>query len=45
MVPDKIQDLTLEHELLCNTIILKSEPPYYAFTHRPEKNCENLSKF
>jgi hypothetical protein len=33
MAPDKIQDLTLEHELLWNTIILKSEPPYYAFTH------------
>jgi hypothetical protein len=31
MVPEK-QNLTLEHAVLWNTIILKSEPPYYAFT-------------
>jgi hypothetical protein len=37
MVPNKIQDLTLERELLWNMIILKSEPPYYAFTHQPIK--------
>ncbi len=28
----KIKNLTLECGLLWNTIILKSEPPYYAFT-------------
>jgi hypothetical protein len=32
MVPQKIKILTLEHGLLWNTIILKSEPPYCAFT-------------
>jgi hypothetical protein len=37
MVPDKIQDLTLERELLWNMIILKRKPPYSAFTHRPIK--------
>jgi hypothetical protein len=33
MVPQKIKNLTLEHGLLWNTIIFKSEPPYCAFTH------------
>jgi hypothetical protein len=32
MVPQKIKNLTLERGLLCNMIILKSDPPYYAFT-------------
>jgi len=31
-VPQKIKKLTLECGLLWNTIILKSEPPYYTFT-------------
>jgi hypothetical protein len=32
MVPQKIKNLTFEHGLLWNTIILKNEPPYFAFT-------------
>jgi len=32
MVPQKIKNLALERGLLWNTIILKSEPTYYAFT-------------
>jgi hypothetical protein len=32
MIAQKIKNLTLECGLLWNTIILKSEPPYYAFT-------------
>jgi hypothetical protein len=32
MVPHEISNLTLECGLLWNTIILKSEPLYYAFT-------------
>jgi hypothetical protein len=31
MVPQKIKILTLEHGLLWNKTILKSELPYYAF--------------
>jgi hypothetical protein len=33
MVPWKIKNLTLEHGLLWNAKILKSEPPYCAFIH------------
>jgi hypothetical protein len=32
MVPHEISNLTLECGILWNTIILKSEPLYYAFT-------------
>ncbi len=32
MIAQKIKFFTLECGLLWNTIILKSEPPYYAFT-------------
>jgi hypothetical protein len=32
MGPQKIKNLTQEHEFLWNMIILKSGPPYYAFT-------------
>jgi hypothetical protein len=35
MVPQKIKILTLEHGILWNTMILKSELPYCAFTHFP----------
>jgi hypothetical protein len=34
MVPQKIKILTLECGLLWNMIILKSEPPYCAFTQQ-----------
>jgi hypothetical protein len=32
----KIKNLTLDCELLWNTIIWKIEPPYYAFTQEPK---------
>jgi hypothetical protein len=41
MVPHKIKILTPECELLWNMIILKSEPPYCAFTQFNSHN--NLS--
>jgi hypothetical protein len=34
MVPQKIKNLTLVRGLLWDTIILKSEPPYCAFTQK-----------
>jgi hypothetical protein len=47
MVPQKIKNLTLEYGLLWNTIILKSEPPYYAFTllHEHHLNKDECLKF
>jgi hypothetical protein len=45
MVPYKIKILTLEYGLLWNTIILKSEPPYCAFTLQLGKRPLELKRF
>jgi hypothetical protein len=41
----KKKKLTLKHGLLWNTIILKSEPPYYAFTPQHPKMHYNKDPF
>jgi hypothetical protein len=47
MVPQKIKNLTLVRGLLWDTIILKSEPPYCAFTllHEHHLNKDECLKF